>query len=153
MRATPSLKGSDVEVEPLKYSRDEKYLLIDLDLIDGDRLPVRLEDRKDWPEISEWIGRVTNRVPVTIGGKRTDLLLSTNNMGLPVSVGFIRGSRFGVLAQGRFGLTAVPLGLETDLEVMDRMMGIVADHVGEVNGRLVLVVDDPGCAFPDERSD
>jgi hypothetical protein len=153
MRATPSLRGSSVEVEPLRYGRDEKYLLIDLDLADGERLPVRLEDRKDWPEVSEWIGRVTNRVPVTIGGHRTDLLLSTNNMGLPGSVGFIRDSRFGVLAQGRFCLTAFPQGLESDQEVMDRVMGIVVEHMGEVNGRLVLLVDDPGWVFPDERSD
>lgn len=153
MTATPSLRGSAVEVEPLKYSRDEKYLLLDLSLADNGQLPARLEDHKDWPEISEWIGGVTNRVPVTIGGHGTDLLLSANNMGLPGSVGFIRGNRFGILAQGRFGLTAAPLGLESDPEVLDRVMGIVTQHFAEINNHLVLLVDDPGYAFPDERRD
>lgn len=142
MTATPSLRGSAVEVEPLKYGRDEKYLLLDLSLADNGRLPARLEDHKDWPEISEWIG-----------GCGTDLLLSANNMGLPGSVGFIRGNRFGILAQGRFGLTAAPLGLESDPEVLDRVMGIVTQHFAEINGHLVLLVDDPGYAFPDERRD
>ena len=43
--------------------------------------------------------------------------------------------------------------MESDREVLDRLMGIVTQHFAEINGRLVLLVDDPGCAFPDELRD
>lgn len=153
MTVTPSLRRDTPDVEPLKRGRDERYVLLDLTQAKDGQLPAMMEDRDEWPKASEWIGGVTHRVPIAIGGHRTDLLLSTNNMGLPGSVGFIRGERFCVLAQGRFGLTVTALDTESDQDTINRAMGVVVENLGEVNDRLVLLVDDTGFPLPDERRD